>query len=128
MDDRQELQRFAELLMRLVRDQAISNLDVYAAGRIGGAIGEHWKMVLADPACRDAMLELLPEVVDEVLFQLLNALDNGDLPMAWRCEDASYADLYDMGRSEMAGEFLGTDPDGWRVKHSQQRFVHPDAG
>jgi hypothetical protein len=127
MDDRQELQRFAELLMSQVRDQAISNGDVYAAGRIGGTVGEHWKRVLADPACRDAMLELLPEVVDEVLFQFLNALDSGDLNLGWRREDGSWADLYDLGDSNLAGDFVRPG-DGWRARYSQQRVTEPGQG
>jgi hypothetical protein len=121
MNDREELQRFAEGLMRLVRDEAIRNSDALAAGKIGAAIGEHWKSVLADSGSRAAMRALIPDVVDEVLFQLLHALDSGDLPLAWQRQDGSYADLYDLGRSEMAGWLMGTD--GWRETYSQEPIV-----
>jgi hypothetical protein len=123
MDDRAETARFAELLMRLVRDEAIAVCDAFAAGRMGGPDGTRWREVLDDPTARRAVRELIPDVVDQVLFQLLNALDSGDLPVGWQREDGSWADLYDLGRSELAGQFLGAD--GWRERYSAHRFFEP---
>ncbi|MFG1954215.1 hypothetical protein [Micromonospora sp. NPDC048830] len=124
MDDRAELARFAELLMRRVRDEAIAACDNLAAGRMSGPDGTRWREATADPAARAAVRELIPDVVDQALFELLNALDNGDLPLGWQRDDGSWADLYDLGRSEMAGWFMVGD--GWRAQHSRQRFFDPD--
>jgi len=121
MEDEAELRSFAELLMRLVRDQAIDTCDALAAGRMGGYTGRRWHKLLGDDERgREAVHAVIPEIVDEVLFALLNALDQGDLPLAWRGEDGSYEDLSELGGSEMAGDFLGED--GWRDHYSSQRF------
>lgn len=122
MDDRAELQRFAEMLMLLVRDQSIKDCDALAARRMGGEDGKRWRDVLADGRARDAVRELIPDIVDQVLFRLLNALDQGDVPLAWQREDGSYVDLYELGKSEMAGWLLARDAEGWRARHSLQRW------
>lgn len=121
MDDEAELRSFAELLMRLVRDQAIDTCDALAAGRMGGYTGRRWRKHLGDDErVRQAVTVVIPEIVDEVLFALLNALDQGDLPLAWRGADGSCADLTELGGSELAGDFIGED--GWRDHYSSQRF------
>jgi hypothetical protein len=122
MDDRVELQRFAQLLMLLVRDQSIKSCDALAAGRMGGEHGKRWRDLLADSRTRAAVQELIPDIVDQVLFQLLHALDQGDTPLAWQRPDGSYVDLYDLGRSEMAGWLVARDAEGWRARHSSQRW------
>lgn len=122
MDDTAELQRFAEMLMQLVRDQAIAECDALASGRMGGAIGDRWRRLIADRRTRTAVQELIPDIVDETLFRLLHALDNSDMPFRWRREDGSYVDLYDLGKSEMAGWLVGSDPDCWRARFSKQRW------
>jgi len=125
MDSQNELNDFAELLMRVVRDRAISTCEAFAAGRMGGPDGERWNTVLAGRDARSAVAELIADIVDQTLFYLLNSLDNGDLPLALRRANGSCVDLYDLGRSEMAGWFLG--PDGWRARYSTHRFFDPDA-
>ena len=125
MDDDAELRQFAELLMRLVRDQSIASCDALAAGRMGGAAGKRWRELLADDQARDAVRALIPEIVDEVLFYFVNALDADDLPLAWRREDGSYVDLYELGGSELGGDLMVSD--GWRAKYSSQRFFAPGA-
>jgi hypothetical protein len=121
MDDRAELQRFAQMLMLLVRDQSIRDCDALAARRMGGEDGKRWRDLLADRRAREAAQELIPDIVDQVLFRLLNALDQGDMPVAWQRADGSYVDLYDLGKSEMAGWLVARDAEGWRARHSLQR-------
>lgn len=122
MDDRAELHRFAEMLIRLVRDPSIDSCDALASRRMFGPTGERWRDLLADRHAREAMEQLIPDVVDEVLFKFLHALDHGDIPLAWRREDGSCVDLYDLGRSEMAGWLVGSDPDCWRGRYSSKRW------
>jgi hypothetical protein len=113
-DLNRDLNRFAELLIHQVRDQPIRICDRLAAGRMHGPDGERWRSVLADRDARAAVTELIPDIVDQVLAHLLNALDQGDLPLAWRGTDGECVDLYDLGRSEMAGWLFGDDYDSWQ--------------
>ena len=122
MDDKTELHRFAEMLMRWVRDPSIDSCDTLASRRMFGPTGERWRDWLAEPQAREAMSQLIPDIVDEVLFKLLHALDQGDMPLAWRRENGTYVDLYDLGRSEMAGWLVGTGPDCWRARYSSKRW------
>lgn len=116
-----DLDRFAELLIQQVRDQPIRICDRLAAGRMHGPDGERWRSVLGGTDARAAVTELIPDIVDQVLAHLLNALDQGDLPLAWRGEDGECVDLYDLGRSEMAGWLFGED--SWRERFSGERFT-----
>jgi hypothetical protein len=48
MDERAELERFAEILMTVVRDQAIVSCDRLTEGLIQGPSGERWRRVMAE--------------------------------------------------------------------------------
>jgi hypothetical protein len=124
MTDEPEPQRFAELLMRLVRDKSIAACDARTTKRMGGPIGEFWQEHLPDEGAREAVRALIPEIVDATLFRLLTAIDQGDLPLALLGEDGSCTDLDEIGGGEMAGWFMAGD--GWRAQYSSQRFVNPD--
>jgi hypothetical protein len=115
------LSHFAEILIHQVRDQPIRICDHLVAGRIRGPEGERWRSIVTTPEARSAVTELLPDIVYQVLAHLLNALDQGDLPLAWRGEDGTCVDLYDLGRGEMAGWLFGED--SWRERFSGERFT-----
>lgn len=119
MDENGELERFAKRLMERVRDQAIHDCDRLARGEIVGPSGVRWREVMADGSPQEALLELIPEIVDSTLFKLLDAIDNGDLPLAWRGTDGSPLWLEELGRWEMAGWLAGGD---WPKNYSAERL------
>ena len=122
MDDKAELNRFAEMLVQLVRDTAISDCEARIPGFFGPpGPSEAWKKLSADRRTREAFREAIPDIVDQTLCRLLHALDHDDIPLAWQREDGSYISLYDLGRSEMSGWFATSDPDGWCPRYSKQR-------
>jgi hypothetical protein len=118
MDENAERERFARLLMGLVRDQAIGECDRLAQGSVRGPSGTRWQEVIAQGSPLHALAELIPEVVDQTLFQLLDAIDNGALPRSWQGEDGSVEPLREVGRCEMAGWLAGGD---WPREYSEQR-------
>ena len=65
---------------------------------------------------------VIPDCVDETIFYLLRALDEGVLRLSY-ADDASgeVVDLTEAGLSELAGWFMGRG--GWRAQYSEQRFV-----
>lgn len=119
-DARQELERFAEGLMRLVRDRAIAGSDQLASGKMRGPTAERWRSVLSSDEAREAVKELIPDIVDRTLFELLNATDNDELPLGWQSSDGSCVSLETIGLGEMAGWFVGSP--GLRHAYSLQRF------
>jgi hypothetical protein len=115
---------FAELLMKLVRDEAIDNCERLADGRMKGARAKHWSEVLATASAMNAVTELIPDIVDQVLFYLLDAIDNDRLKLAWRPDNGSWINLADLGHGEMAG-WVMSGKGGWIDKFSAKRFFDP---
>jgi hypothetical protein len=124
MSEEQELRRFAELLIRLVRDRAIVACDGFVAGTVRGPRGERWRGYTKDASARHALTALIPDIVDQTLFELLNSIDQEELPLAWRRDDGSCVALEDLGKGEMAG-WLMMGQEGWLDSFSQQRFFDP---
>jgi hypothetical protein len=126
MSQQPELDRFAAALMRRVRDRAIHECDRLASGEMVGPSADYWREVMQRDA-RRAVEALIPSIVDQVLFELLGALDNDELPLAWRGEDDSLIPLEELGLGEMAGWLMGSD-DSWRVRFSVERLHDPLPG
>jgi hypothetical protein len=121
MSEDDELREFARRLVHLVGDRAIAACDRLAAGEMRGARGEHWRSVVADATVRHALTGVIPDVIDEVLFELLNAIDNNELPLGWQRADSSFVALEELGKGEMAG-WLTMGAGGWIEEFSTQRF------
>lgn len=125
-DAKDDLASFAEAVMEKVRDRAIVACDRLASGAMVGPDGIRWSQCAASADARNAIHELIPDVVDQVLFELLNAADNLELPLGWSRPDGSFVGLSDLGSGEMAGWLMGSP--GWRHKYSRQRFFDPLSG
>jgi hypothetical protein len=123
----EELRDFAERLIRLVRDRAIVSCDQYIAGETRGPIYDRWRSVVRGVRRRRALKELTPDVVDRVLFELLDAIDNDQLPLGLRRPDGSYVALKELGRGEMAS-WLMMGSEGWLDRFSSQRYFDPLEG
>jgi hypothetical protein len=119
--DQSVIRHFAETLMQLVRDESISDCDRLTDGRTKGPQGERWRQALSDLTAQDAVSLLIPDIVDQVLFHLLDAIDNDRLPLAWQREDHSYVPLTRAGHGEMAG-WVAMSKGGWPERFSKQRF------
>ena len=115
---------FAELLMRLVRDESIDGCESLLNGEVRGRRAEHWREVVTQSGPKDALGELIPDIVDQVLFSLLDAIDSDSLLLAWRPEDGSWTSLSELGHGEMAG-WLMSGKGGWIDKFSAKRFFDP---
>lgn len=120
-----ELDEFAFQLMGAVRDRAIVACDALIAGRIAGPQGDSWRRL--GGSASKALQALVPDVVDQVLFEFLAAVDSGELPMSWSDRSGTLRNLERLGSSEMAG-WLMMGVGGWRDRHSSQRFNDYNAG
>ena len=116
-----ELTRFAELLMQFVRDRAIHESDRRFSGHLKGRQQRDWASLGVE--ARAAVEDCVPEVVDQTLFELLDAIDNRLLPLAWERPDGTFVRLSELGLEEMAGWLAGSP--GWRHEFSAERFFDP---
>lgn len=64
---------------------------------------------------------IIPDIVDNTVFHLLDAIDNGLLRLVFTDSSGRVVDLMKNGLSEMAGWYMGTG--GWRAQYSQERFI-----
>jgi hypothetical protein len=122
-----DLQQFAQALIRQVRDRAIDACDHLASGTSSSRRAVQWQSVLQTSDSRAALTALIPDIVDQVLFELLDRADNDLLPLAWRRNSGDYVPLSDLGHGEMAG-WLMMGEGGWLQSFSEKRFNDYIAG
>lgn len=90
-----------------------------------GPDGERCRAVATSSGQRDVPTTLVPDIVDQVLFELLDAIDNERLPLAWPTSEGRCVPLSEFGQGELAGWLMGSP--GWRHAYSGQRFFDPFA-
>jgi hypothetical protein len=114
-----QIEEFARLLVKCVRDKAIKACDMNVRPDTTHPMARRWKSaILSSP---EKLTEsLVPDSVDETIFQLLRAIDEGEIRLSVRSQNGSYVELTEVGQGELAGWYLGTD--GWRAMYSEQRF------
>ncbi len=66
----------------------------------------------------DLIRTIIPDVVDHVLFRLLDAIDGG-AGLFYRASNGKMVDLEIEGLAELAGWFKGKD--GWIDQYSKER-------
>jgi hypothetical protein len=112
------IEEFAKVFIERVRDRSIRNADRNLKPGAGGPVAARWEKLDTQTA-----LTVIPDVVDEVIFCLLNAIDDGTLGLALlpRADGASEVlDLAEAGSGELAGWYAGTG--GW-MTFSKERYV-----
>ena len=115
-----EIEEFAKILVREVRDAAIQDCDILRHPEAQSIGAKRWRK-LGVGAC-DAVVEaIIPDCVDVALYYLLHAIDDGMLRLQFVASDGKVMDLTSEGLSELAGWYAMRD--GWRSAYSEQRFV-----
>jgi hypothetical protein len=122
---RPSVERFVHQLIEFVRDKSIHGLDLLASGTMRGPSGQYWNQFISNEQVREAVLALIPDMVDEALFNLIDAVEKELLDIAIRDDDGEYRSLCDLGKSEMAGNYAFARI--WIEKYSQQRYVDYNA-
>jgi len=64
---------------------------------------------------------VVPDVVDEAVFSLLRAIDEGALRLKFMSSSGREVDLTEEGLGELAGWYMGSG--GWRAMFSEERYV-----
>jgi len=113
-----EIEEFAKTLVQQVRDSAIRNSDALLQPQASSPAARRWKSLAADPS---DLLTIVPDAVDEAVFCLLQAIDQGHLRMKYVSSSGREVDLTEEGQEELSGWYMGSG--GWRGMHSAERFV-----
>lgn len=113
-----EIEEFASILVRKVRDAAVRNCDGRLQPNASSPVATRWRQVANTP---DAQRSVIPDAVDEAIFSLLHAIDDGLIRMKFVSSSGREVDLTQEGLGELAGWYMGSG--GWRALYAEERFV-----
>lgn len=116
-----EIEEFAQLLMRDVRDRGIRDCDNLASPRGAGPIARRWREAADAAGGTIPAAVAIPDCVDQAIANLLRAVDDGTIRLQYVSKSGKVVDLTQEGLGELTGWFMGSD--GWRAKYSKQRYV-----
>jgi len=115
-----EIEEFAKTLVQRVRDAAVRSIDGLLLAQANSPVARRMKGT--GPGAAN-LPEIVPDVVDEVVFSVLHAIDEGTLRFKYVCSDGREIDLTEDGLGELAGWYMGSG--GWRSMYSEERY-HDD--
>jgi hypothetical protein len=113
-----EIEEFAKVLVRDVRDIAMRSCDTQLQPHAGSPVATRWRETGVQA---EAVRVLIPDVVDDALFTLLDAIDHGVLRLKFISSNGQEVDLTEEGLGELAGWYVG--PEGWLEMFAEERFV-----
>lgn len=107
------VEEFGQRLMKHVRDAAVKSCDQQLQPDSRSPVAKRWRDHHHAPGV------LIPDCVDETLFHLLNAVDQGLIKLSFLSKTGEMVDLNVEGLSELAGAFMASG--GWRAEYSSER-------
>jgi hypothetical protein len=113
-----EIEEFAKSLVREVRDRTVRSCDLSLDPEAGAPVAQRWRALQAAPK---ELAVVIPDVVDEAVFALLSAIDQGLLNLKFVSSSGREVDLSEEGEGELAGWYMASG--GWRAMFSEERFV-----
>lgn len=116
-----EVLEFARLLMSQVRDRTVVSCDNLLEPDAENAIAHRWRTKMQRASPQELAETIIPDCLDDTIFHLLHAIDQGALRLLFVASNGTVVDLTTDGESEMAGWYMGTG--GWRAHFSKERFV-----
>jgi hypothetical protein len=114
-----EIEEFAKLLTQRVRDAAIQNSDMNLRSNVQHIIAKRWRSAADSSSPENFAKTIIPDVVDEAIFQLLRSIDEGVLKLQFRSSNGRTVDLTSEGTGELAGWYSGH---GWKERYAKERF------
>ena len=114
-----ELEEFAKALIRQVRDLAISNLDGQIQQTSLSPPAKRWRERSNGAVPGALALEPIPDCVDAAVFEILNAIDSGNIRLFFRASSGDLLDLAELGMGNLESCYLGKD--GFVERYSAQR-------
>ena len=116
------IEELGKALVEQVRDRAIAACRTRLEPNAKGRKSQSWHRILAGADCGGALERVLPDIVDETIFCLLDAIDHGSVRLASWEPGSEPVDLTALGLGELAGWYIGGD---WPQRYSAEPFVNP---
>lgn len=116
-----EIEQFAEVLLREVRDRAIRSCRALLDPEANSVLARRWREKIAGSSPSEAVAYVISDCVDDTIFHLLHAIDSEVLHLLFVTRDGRTADLIEDGIGELGGWYMGSE--GWRATYSQEGFV-----
>jgi len=116
-----EIQEFARLLVQNVRDSAIKSCDMQLQPNANSPIAKRWREAKINSKIDNLPEMMIPDCVDETVFYLLQAIDQGILDLSFKSVSGKVVNLSKEGLGELSGWYMGSG--GWRSEHSEQRYI-----
>jgi hypothetical protein len=114
-----EIEEFAKILVREVRDAAIRSNDLRLRPDVTHAIAKRWRESAGTGQLESIAKTLIPDVVDNTIYYLLHAIDEGALQLSFIASNGQTVNLTKEGLGELAGWYAGE----WNGKYTKERFV-----
>jgi hypothetical protein len=114
-----EIEEFAKTLIERARDAAIESND--RTLHEGHVVARRWKNAATTGSPEAFAKVLIPDIVDDTIFYILQAIDDGTLKLSFTASNGKVVDLTAQGRGELAGWYMGSP--GWRAKYAKERFA-----
>jgi hypothetical protein len=116
-----EIEEFAKAVVQLVRDASIQSNDMGLRSTAVSPVAKRWAKAASEEAPIDFARVVIPDIVDDTIFYLLQAIDEGSLRLAYTASNGKVVDLTAQGLGELSGWYAGSG--GWRAMYSKERFV-----
>jgi hypothetical protein len=113
-----EIEEFARILVHQIRDAAVRNCDSLLRPDARSPVAMRWRDADRRGTLPQAMI---PDAIDETVFCLLQAIDQGILRVKFVTNTGKEVDLTQEGLGELSGWYMGSG--GWRAMYSQERLV-----
>jgi len=81
-------------------------------------IGKRWAEAMRRGDPRELSELVVPDCIDEAIFCLLNAIDEGAIQLSYIAPNGEVTNLTTDGRGELAGWYSG--PDSWSERYSSE--------
>ena len=112
-----QIEEFAKILVREVRDAAIQSSDRCLSPTAIHVIAKRWRESARAGQLEPIAKVLIPDTVDDTIFYLLHAIDDGSLKLSFTDSKGRTIDLSEVGLGELAGWYSGE----WRETFSKER-------
>lgn len=107
------LEEFGKILVQKIRDEAIRSCDQVLDPAARGPVAKRWRLHRNDPKM------IIADCVDNAIFHLLDAVDNGHIRLSYTTSKGETVDLGREGLGELGGLFMASG--GWRSEYASER-------